>query len=70
MESFSSLRLDTLRLLLDENFPKLAVDALQRAGHDVVWIRTHSPGITDKDILRFAERDHRIQTVRFPNLKE
>ena len=51
---------DTLRVLLDENFPRLAVDALQKAHHDVIWIRTHSPGISDKAILLFAARDQRI----------
>ena len=35
MEGLPSFRLDTLRLLLDENFPKLADDALIHANHDV-----------------------------------
>ena len=51
---------DPLRVLLDENFPKRAVSALQRANHDVIWIRTHSRGISDKDKLQFAARDQRI----------
>jgi predicted nuclease of predicted toxin-antitoxin system len=60
VESFPSFRIETLRLLLDENFPKLAVDALEQDNHDVIWIRTHSPGMSDKDILQFAAREHRI----------
>jgi predicted nuclease of predicted toxin-antitoxin system len=60
VESLPSFRLVTLRLLLDENFPKPAIDALQQAAHDVIWIRTHSPGISDNDILQLAARDHRI----------
>ena len=47
-------------LLLDENFPKLAVDALEQANHDVLWIRVHLPAMSDKDILKLAAREHRI----------
>lgn len=37
-----------MRLLANENFPKEAVEALQQRGHDVVWVRTHCPGISDR----------------------
>lgn len=63
MEGLPSFRLDTLRLLLDENFPKLAVDALVQANHDVIWIRTHSPGMSDSDILQLAARDRIVLTL-------
>jgi hypothetical protein len=36
-----------MRFLADENFPGAAVDALVRAGHDVVWIGTIAPGMPD-----------------------
>ncbi len=29
-----------MRILANENFPKAAVDALRRDGHDVRWVRT------------------------------
>lgn len=36
-----------MRLLANENFPGMVVDALRTAGMDVVWVRTESPGVTD-----------------------
>ena len=49
-----------MRLLLDENFPKLVVDVLRKEGHDVLWIRTHAPGMPDKDVLRLAAQERRV----------
>jgi predicted nuclease of predicted toxin-antitoxin system len=49
-----------MRFLANENFPREAVTRLTEAGHDVVWIRTASPGSTDRDILAWAEREDRI----------
>jgi predicted nuclease of predicted toxin-antitoxin system len=49
-----------LRLLADENFPGHAVDALQRAGHDVLWIRTEAPGLFDRDVLALAASEGRV----------
>ncbi len=49
-----------MRLLLDENFPKLAFDVLLKEGHDVLWIRTHAPGMTDRDILHLAAQEARV----------
>jgi hypothetical protein len=40
-----------MRFLADENFPGDAVTALRAAGHDVLWIRTDAPGITDQEVL-------------------
>jgi hypothetical protein len=40
-----------MRVLANENFPAVAVDALRLAGHDVIWIRTVSPGISDREVL-------------------
>ena len=43
-----------MRLLANENFPGLAITALRSHGHDVVWIREDSPGISDHDVLSRA----------------
>src|ERR1700730_7705300 len=49
-----------MRFLANENFPGLAVAALQRAGHDVVWVRITKPGATDPEVLAWAVREERI----------
>jgi predicted nuclease of predicted toxin-antitoxin system len=49
-----------LRLLADETFPAMAVDALRNRGHDVVWVRTDAPGSSDRDVLVLAVSDGRI----------
>jgi predicted nuclease of predicted toxin-antitoxin system len=49
-----------LRFLADENFPAAAVAALAAAGHDVVWVRTVAPGMSDPEVLAWAAREHRI----------
>ena len=49
-----------MRLLADENVPRSVVNALRDSGHDVVWIRTDSPGISDAAVLQRAEDDRRI----------
>jgi hypothetical protein len=49
-----------MRLLADENFPGDAVAQLKAAGHDVVWVRTAAPGITDSEIVAWAAREERI----------
>ena len=49
-----------MRFLADENFSRLSVDALAGAGHDVAWIRTLAPGMSDNDIFRWAVRDGRV----------
>ena len=49
-----------MRLLLDENFPKPALQILAKEGHDVLWIRTHAPGLKDKDVLHLAAEGNRI----------
>src|ERR1700692_2195725 len=40
-----------MRFLAAENFPGDAVTSLRTSGHDVLWIRTDAPGITDQDVL-------------------
>jgi predicted nuclease of predicted toxin-antitoxin system len=49
-----------MRLLADENFPGDAVNALREQGHDVLWIRTAAPGISDQDVLARAQSEGRI----------
>jgi predicted nuclease of predicted toxin-antitoxin system len=49
-----------MRLLADENFPKLIVQVLRVKGHDVLWARTDCRGWKDTAILEFAEGDARI----------
>jgi Domain of unknown function (DUF5615) len=49
-----------MRFLADENFPGAAVDALIRAGHDVIWIHTTAPGMPDVEVFRRAARENRI----------
>lgn len=49
-----------MRLLANENVPRLAVEALRTAGHDIVWVRTEAPGSPDEDVLLWAAREGRI----------
>jgi len=49
-----------MRFLANENFPFDAVDSLRQHGHDVVWIRTEAPGISDPEVLHFAQTEERI----------
>jgi predicted nuclease of predicted toxin-antitoxin system len=49
-----------MRLVADENVPRSVVQALRDSGHDVVWIRTESPGIGDAAVLQRAAQNHRI----------
>ncbi len=49
-----------MHLLANENFPGLAVTAIRLHGHDVVWIREDSPGISDHAVLSRATDEGRI----------
>jgi len=49
-----------MRILANENFPQAAVDALRLVGHDVWWVRTESPGISDREVLARADLDARV----------
>jgi predicted nuclease of predicted toxin-antitoxin system len=49
-----------MRFLADENFPGDAVTVLRTLGHDVLWIRTDAPGITDQDVLARSLEDVRV----------
>ena len=49
-----------MRLLADENVPRAAIDLLRHAGHDVTWVRTDSPGISDVQVLAQAVAEDRL----------
>ncbi|WP_410509045.1 DUF5615 family PIN-like protein [Methanosarcina hadiensis] len=49
-----------MRLLANENIPLNAVRALRDCGHDVLWIREKSPGITDIEVMELGHREKRI----------
>ncbi len=49
-----------MQFLANENFPADAVSAMRDQGHDVAWIRTESPGISDTEVLDRAQRENRI----------
>ena len=49
-----------MRFLANENFPRLAVEALREAGHDVQWVRLDAPGATDERVLDLARAGGRV----------
>lgn len=49
-----------MRLLADENVPGLLVRVLVEAGCNVSWVRTVSPGASDRDVLARAADEQRI----------
>jgi predicted nuclease of predicted toxin-antitoxin system len=49
-----------MRLLANENFPRVAVEALRLLGHDVSWAAEDCPSARDESVLALAERDSRI----------
>lgn len=49
-----------MRILLDENIPGDVATTLRSRGHDVVWIRTDSPGTADETILARAVSEQRL----------
>lgn len=49
-----------MKLLANENIPRLAVEALRGAGHDVAWIVERAPSVADEDVLTLAIKEARI----------
>jgi Domain of unknown function (DUF5615) len=49
-----------MRFPANENFPGSAVAMLQSMGHDVVWVRDATPGISDPEVIAWAARETRI----------
>ena len=49
-----------MRLLADENFPRLVVEELRSRGHKVMWVSEERPGISDSEVLTFATTAKRL----------
>jgi len=49
-----------VRLLANENFPRVAIIELRDAGHDVAWIREDDPGAQDAAVLQRAQAEDRV----------
>jgi len=49
-----------MRILANENLPKMLIDALRKQDHDVIWVRTDMPGICDKKVMERAVRESRL----------
>ena len=49
-----------MRLLANENVSQETVQALRMRGHDVVWIRTDSPGSGDQEVVHRGIAEDRI----------
>ena len=49
-----------MHILADENIPLSTVKLLRDAGHDVLWNREASPGVSDPEIMRVAVEEQRI----------
>jgi predicted nuclease of predicted toxin-antitoxin system len=49
-----------MRILLDENVPRVFAAALEAAGHDVVAVEASVPGIKDQEVWSIAKKTGRI----------
>lgn len=49
-----------MRFLADENFPAATVRALQGGGHDISWVMTVEPGMSDRNVLAWTAREGRL----------
>jgi len=49
-----------MKILANENLPRLAVEDLRALGHDVLWVAESSPALTDRDVLDLAVRERRV----------
>lgn len=49
-----------MQLLANENVPRLTVEALRTAGHDLIWARTDMAGSSDEEVLARATTEGRI----------
>ena len=48
-----------MRLLADENIPRLAVEFICSRGHDAIWVGKVAPGIRDREVLSLATTQKR-----------
>jgi predicted nuclease of predicted toxin-antitoxin system len=49
-----------MRFLADENFPRPALEAVRKAGWDVVSIAEQCPGVPDEDVAALCAAQERI----------
>jgi hypothetical protein len=49
-----------MRFLANEKFPGTAVAAIRAAGHDIEWVRSAAPGMSDPDVQAWAARDDSV----------
>jgi predicted nuclease of predicted toxin-antitoxin system len=49
-----------MHLLANENVPRLTIEALRAAGHDLIWARTDMAGSSDEAVLSRAQAEGRI----------
>ena len=49
-----------MKILANENFPRVAVEALRDQGDDVLWAHTDMAGARDEEILRRAQAEQRV----------
>ena len=48
-----------MRLLADENVPRLVVELISSRGHDAIWVGDEAPGISDSEVLSLATAEKR-----------
>ena len=49
-----------MRLLADENFPRIAIEALRNGGHDVASVWEDARGSEDEVVFRRAQHEQRV----------
>ncbi len=49
-----------LRLLANENIPRIAIHVLRSAGHDVTWMAELGAGASDIEVATRAQQEDRI----------
>lgn len=48
-----------MKLLIDENLPRILVERLTRRGDDVLWARERLRGAADEELIALAQREQR-----------
>jgi predicted nuclease of predicted toxin-antitoxin system len=49
-----------MKLLANENFPQSSVKILKDSGYDIVSVGDEFAGILDREVIDFANQEHRI----------
>ncbi len=55
-----------MKLLADENFPLTSIKILSQAGHDILGIGIDYHGISDEEVIQFAQEEERIIQAHEP----